>query len=680
MSGTVDMVEMCEDNALSYASAVNLNRAIPDARTGLKPIHQKILWEMHVDGVSSDKKYRKCAYMVGQVVARFSPHGDAATYDAMMRLSQQWLMEHPLIDVHGNNGSQFGDGSAAMRYVEARLSPVAEDGFLATVDNESVEFGVNYTNDEREPLSLPAVFPGLFCLPNQGIGYACASYFMTFNLREVADALVGYINDGEWNTLYFDLASGGTYSNPSGMDKIAETGVGKVVIDSKYSVSGSEITFVEFPFNVAVDDIMDDVISKCDSGKVSNVKEVRNDSGDGVIRLTVVASEPSKVDSVISCLLEHTKLRTSYSINQTALVDGYPKVLSQRDMADAYVSHNLDCIMREARHEHDKSADRCEVLSGLLLVADDTEKAVKIIHDSKSSSEAKKALVEAYGMTDKQASSVLEMRLSKLTNTEVATVRKELAERTKDMERVQKLIDSEKDRRKLLVKRLSALADKYAVPRRTVVSDVPQTVPVKDMTRWSLTIDEVGNICKDRADDGWCDSDVVVMLSREGLAYRVRVGDIRETSERAGGVPLCDLVKKIPQLREQPKIGTIDPGEILIASSAGMVKRVNVRECFSGSTRDGYGKFVMNEQLGERVLDYDPQTKMTVDKIVMYSSDGYSIAFKASDVPLQKASSRGVVGMKLHDGAECVRVEFLPEFEQVETQRRGGVGRRESSS
>jgi len=254
----MEIVDLFKSNMLDYASAVNQSRAIPDARTGLKPIHRKILYEMYVDKIKSDGKYKKCAYMVGQIIARFSEHGDAATYDALVRLSQTWIQRYPLLDFHGNSGSQFGDSQAAMRYTESKLSKLAEQGFLNNLDKNNVDWIPNFTNEEEEPSVLPAIFPGLFCLPNQGIGYACASNFLTMNLSEVCDGLVEFINTGNFPLLQYDLASGGSIINPKAMEKIYSTGKGAIIVDSNYTINGKTISFYEIPFNVMFDDIMEE--------------------------------------------------------------------------------------------------------------------------------------------------------------------------------------------------------------------------------------------------------------------------------------------------------------------------------------------------------------------------------------------------------------------------------------
>ena len=225
-----DFVELYKYNMRDYAVAVNEERAIPDARSGLKPIHTKIIYEMFVDKVLSNTKFRKNAYMVGQLLARFTPHGDAATYDALVRLAQPWVQRYPLIDFHGNYGSAFGDGPAAMRYTESKLAPIAEKGLLRGLDKDAVDWKMNFSNEEKEPVVLPALFPGLFCLPNQGMGYGCSCNFLTYNLQEVAEAIIEYLATGKVKTLAYDLASGGTIINPAELERIKEKGKWSIIV------------------------------------------------------------------------------------------------------------------------------------------------------------------------------------------------------------------------------------------------------------------------------------------------------------------------------------------------------------------------------------------------------------------------------------------------------------------
>lgn len=581
-----DICEIFKDNMSEYAVAVNQFRAIPDARTGLKPIHKKILWEMYTDGVFYNRKYRKCAYMVGQVISRFSEHGDTATYEALVRLSQDWIQRYPLIDLHGNGGSQFGDSPAAMRYVEARLGEIAELGFFQGIDKNNIDWTMNYTNEEKEPTTLPAVFPGLFCIPTQGIGYACASNFLTFNLSEVSDLIKNYIETNKINLIYFDLASGGVIVNPDNMKNILKTGQGNITIDSTYKISKQDIVFFEFPFNVMYDDIIEDIINKVDNGTIQGIKDVRNDSGNGELKLTVICDKSSDPNKVAISLLNNTKLRCSYAINQTALVDNVPKLLNLKDMLDIYISHNIECIRREFEFDYNKTRDRLEIVCGLIVCADNIDLVVSIIRNSKNPSEASKELQSGLNLTEAQAKAILDMRLAKLNSLEIDGIQKKKSKLEKYLLKCDKVRSSEKEQKKILVKRLTELSEKFGGSRRTKISQKKIDKEVEAVSDITVAIDEDGYLkfADKKNDDNtiYLDTKTDAMLylfSNAGKMYRVSIKDISQGKGTALG--------SILEFDKDELIMFMTDGceEIAVLSSDNLGKRVSFDE-LKGTTRN----------------------------------------------------------------------------------------------
>ena len=595
-----DMGQIFKDNMREYSEAVNCARAIPDSRTGLKPIHKKILWEMYTDGVYHNHKYRKCAYMVGQVISRFSEHGDTATYEALVRLSQDWIQRYPLIDLHGNGGSQFGDSPAAMRYVEARLSEIAELGFFQGIDKNNIDWTMNYTNEEKEPVTLPAIFPGLFCIPTQGIGYACASNFLTFNLAEVSELIQNYIDTGKIKLIYFDLASGGVISTPDNMKDILKNGQGNITVDSAYKIHKQDIIFYEFPFNVMYDDIIDDIVTKIDNGTIDGIKDVRNDSGNGELKLTIVCNKDADPEKVVTSLLCNTKLRCSYAINQTALVDNVPKLLNLKDMVDIYVSHNIECIRREFEFDYNKTKDRLEIVCGLIVCADNIDLVVSIIRNSKNSAEASTKLQSELNLTEAQAKAILDMRLAKLNSLEVEGIQKEKSKLEKYLIKCDKVRSSEKEQKKILVKRLSNLAEKFGTPRRTKISQKKIEKAGKQVTDVMVALDSDGYLkFADQKTQGTVfvntKSDAMLHLfSNIGKMYRVSIKDILQGKGTALG--------SILNLNNEEYIiwFTDNCDEIAVSTTDNMGKRVSFDE-LRGTTRNLKGMPYIKINDGQQV-------------------------------------------------------------------------------
>ena len=341
-------------NFINYAAGVNSDRAIPDALTGLKPVARRIMFIMQDEGISSSKPHKKCAKTVGSVMGRVHPHGDTAIYEAMVRLAQEWTMRYPLIDWHGNKGNQDGDGAAASRYTESRLAKISEEGLLANLKKKNVDWQPNYSEDEEEPITLPALFPNLLCNPNQGIGVAMACHWASHNLKEVGNLIVKYIEDG---TLTFDdfapdFPTGGTIINGKELKSIYLTGKGKVTIRGKYSIETRAkknlIVFTEVPYGVKIEELLDQINDACEKELINGIDEVRNESNKKGLRIVFELAKDASEGQVLKHLFKETDLQKSLSINQVALVNKVPTLLNWKECIDLYIKHNLDIIEREA--------------------------------------------------------------------------------------------------------------------------------------------------------------------------------------------------------------------------------------------------------------------------------------------------------------------------------------------
>lgn len=695
-----EIKQIWEDNILDYSSAVNQSRAIPDARTGLKPIHRKIIYEMYADKILSNKEFKKCAYMVGQIIARFSEHGDQATYDALTRMAQPWIQRYPMLTFHGNAGSQFGDPPAAMRYTEAKLSQLAEEGFLATLKEDTVDWMPNFTNEEDEPTTLPAVFPGLFCLPNQGIGFAVASNFLTFNLNDVADMITHYIQTQELKTIYYDLASGGTFINPSIMKQIYSTGKGSIIIDAKYEVKKNKIIFTEIPFNVMLEDLIENIAKLCEKEELKGIKKIYNDSGKSELRLVVECIDENSTSRVIEQLYRKTSLRNSYGINQVALINNKPKLLSTKEMVDIYIEHNLNCIKREYSFKERKNAARIEILEGLKKALEDIDNIVQLIKTSSSASVAKEKLISTYSFTENQAKAILDMKLARLANLEKVEINKELEDCLAKEQKYSNIITLENEQKKILISRLSSLASKYGDKRRTEVRQKEIKKEEKEIEfvepeKVVVILDGANNIKRVAATSFKLQrrntkgtksaSDIVqsivrtdtidnlLLFSNKGKMYKLLVDKIPAGTNASKGVPINSLIELasgeyITTTYSLSRENTFK--YIFYTTKQGLVKKVPLTEYSKMKKNCSALRLKENDEVISAVL-------INEENIIILTERGMSIHFQSTEVPISTRTSGGIKGITLKENdIVCTALPIRDSKDTLAIFNQNGTGKR----
>lgn len=687
----MNATELLQENMLEYAGAVNQLRAIPDARTGLKPIHRKILYEMYADKIKNSGKYKKCAYMVGQIIARFSEHGDAATYDALVRLAQPWIQRYPLLDFHGNYGSPFGDPQAAMRYTESKLSKLAEEGLLANLNKNTVDWMPNFTAEEEEPTTLPALFPGLFCLPSQGIGYATACNFLTYNLTEVCNGIIDYLNGQDFPVLQYDLASGGTIINPSIMDTIYKTGKGSVIIEPTYKIEGQKIVITEFPFNVMLDDVREEIIGYCQKEEYSGVEDVYNSSGKNNLELTIIAANGYEPQTVIDVLMANTKLRNSYGINQVALVNNIPKLLTTQDMVDIYINHNTTCIKREYEHNLAAARKRIHILEGLSIALENIDNVLALIKKSENKAIAAVNLCEKYHLSREQADAILAMTLSRLTNMDQIAIANELQEKKELALICQEVIESYQKQKDILSERLRDLVQKFGDKRRTAViqKDIPKTstarkakeviiedviivrtsqgylksIPVKAYKETKANTEKV----KARTDD------ILLLFSSFGKVYRLKVNEIKQCGvmdkgTALGAILILDPNEKILFMTNM----NIDQKHPYITgvTEKGLVKKSD-KTIFIGTTQNKRGLKCAGLNDGDKFIWFG---ETNGDYMTLYTSDHMAIQFKLDEINPVGKTAKGVKGISLNEKALISSVVVGAEDKRLPVQHRAGKG------
>ena len=362
----IKLTEELSQNFIDYAVAVNSDRSIPDAATGLKPVARRILWGAFYSGRLSSRPYVKNARIVGEVLGALHAHGDTSIYGALTRLAQDWVMRYPLIDFHGNMGNIIGDGPAAMRYTEGRLTQLSEEGILASVKKKTVPFMPNYDDTDEEPVTLPAIFPNLLCNPNGGIGVALGCTWASHNLREVETAILSYLAGEEPMLPGPDFPTGGVVINKNDIPAIMRTGRGTVKICGEYSISGDSIIFHSVPYGTSIETILDQIQDLCEKNENLGITEVRDETDNDGVKIIIECNRDANMELVIAYLYAKTSLQSSFSYNQIALVNGNPTELNLKDCCEVYVNHNVTCIKKEAEYDVQKAKERLHIVYGLL--------------------------------------------------------------------------------------------------------------------------------------------------------------------------------------------------------------------------------------------------------------------------------------------------------------------------
>ena len=708
-----DIQKELGQNFINYSVGVNGDRAIPDSRTGLKPVHQRIMFIMDDEGVSSSKPHKKCAKVVGSVMGRVHPHGDSSIYEAMVRLAQEWTMRYPLIDWHGNKGTQGGDGAAASRYTECRLAKIAEEGLLSNLKKKNVDWRPNYSEDEEEPVTLPAIFPNLLCNPNQGIGVAMACHWLPHNLTDVGNLISKYIKEGvlDFENMAPDFPTGGTIINGKELKQIYTTGKGKVVIRGKYEIETRNkknlIVFTEIPYTVKTEDLLDQINEACTKELITGVDEVRDESNKKGLRIVFELSKDASEGHVLKQIFKETDLQKSLSANQVGLVNKTPTLLNWKDCIDIYIKHNIDVTTREARFDLLKALARLEIVNGLLRALEDIDNIIALIKASKSAAAAKENLIAKYEFTENQAKAIVDMKLGKLAGLERIELQNEQAELNNLVEELDALINSEEKLKDKVLHKLVAFYSKYGDKRRTDVThieikpeekEIAEVIPedvvvmisqnglIKKIPANLIKVQRKGGKGVKTADEAVMEAistntiDTLMLFSNFGKLYKVVVDNIPNGTNISKGVPISTLVN----LENGEKIIAANSlyrsshaKYVIFATSQGVFKKTNLSEYMTGrNSKTGVKALKLKE--GDTVATI---TFLNEEDIILITRKGMSIRFETSNIaPIGKIAV-GVIGIKLNEGDEVIKA--LPvhkETDAVAVFTSSGVGKKTSLS
>ncbi|MBZ1512519.1 DNA gyrase subunit A [Leuconostoc mesenteroides] len=711
-----NLSEQMKTSFLSYAMSVIVARALPDVRDGMKPVHRRILYSMIEQGNTPDKPHKKSARIVGDVMGKYHPHGDSAIYESMVRMAQPFSYRHMLIDGHGNFGSVDGDGAAAMRYTEARLSKVAME-MVRDLNKDTVNFIPNYDGEEREPEVLPARFPNLLVNGATGIAVGMTTNIPTHNLAEVISALHILMNNPEATTADLmealpgpDFPTGGIVMGKSGIRRAYETGRGTVTVRAKVDIeqlkSGKEqIVVTELPYAVNKARLIERISELARDKKIEGITGIRDESDREGLRISIDVRRDASASVILNNLYKQTLLQTSFSFNMLAIDHGAPKTMSLKEILVAYLAHQREVIRRRTVFELQKAQARAHILEGLRIALDHIDEIITIIRSSKTSEEAKTRLINGYALSDKQAQAILDMRLVRLTGLERDKIEEEyqklvaLIADLKDIlaheERVDEIIYNElleiqtkfgdKRRTELQVGDVLSIEDEDLIEEEDVIVTLTNSGYIKRVATGEFKAQNRGgrgvqgmNVHDEDFVDQMISTsthDTLLFFTNKGKVYRMKGYEVPEYGRQAKGIPVVNLLN----FEGNEKIQTVinvrrEAGEsndyLFFVTRLGVVKRTAVKE-FANIRTNGLKALTLHdddEALSVQITD-------GTQNIIIATHNGYSVSFAENDVRVMGRSAAGVRGIRLREGDLVVGSDVLEKDHNVLIITEKGYGK-----
>ncbi len=721
LAGKVKPVEIDEEmrrSYIDYAMSVIVGRALPDVRDGLKPVHRRILYGMYEQGLLPNRPHRKSARVVGDVMGKYHPHGDAAIYETLVRMAQDFSSRYELVDGHGNFGSVDGDSPAAMRYTEARLSPISLE-MLRDIEKETVDFVPNYDESLQEPSVLPSRFPNLLANGSSGIAVGMSTNIPPHNLGEIIDAAIAVINDPEVESAELmklvkgpDFPTGGMVMGLEGLRSAYETGRGVIRVRGKAHVEQSKsgkpsIVITEIPYQVNKARLTERIAELVREKKLVGVSDLRDESDRAGMRLVVELRKESVPQVVLNQLYKHTQLQESFGIIMIALVGGVPRLMGLREMLSQYVAHQIEVVTRRTRFDLDRAEKRAHILEGLLIALSHLDEVIALIRASRTVQDAKDGLMKKFKLSEEQAQAILDMRLQRLTGLEREKVKEEHKELKKEIARLKEILADESKLRAIIVEELEAIKKRFADPRRTEIVPDYEDLEVEDLIADEevvVTITHSGYVkrlpintyrIQRRGGRGVVgmnlkEGDFVEHLfvasthhyihffSNRGKAYRLKVYELPEGSRAARGQALVNLLPLSSGEKICSVIATRDYPEgayLVMATRKGMVKKTPFK-LYDTPRKDGIIAISLLEE--DEVID----TRLTDGKsdLVMVTRNGQAIRFPESDCRPMGRDTRGVKGMTLAGDDEVIAMGIAAEDADLFVITELGYGKRTAVS
>ncbi len=667
----VPIEEELKQSYLDYAMSVIIGRAIPDIRDGLKPVQRRILYTMYELNLYPDKPYKKCARVVGGVLANYHPHGDAPVYEALVRMAQDFNMRYPLIDPQGNFGSIDGDPPAAQRYTECRLSKFSFENFFGEdINKNTVNFRPNYDNTTLEPEVLPSKLPHILINGSIGIAVGMATQIPPHNLKEVCEAIKFYLDNRQASVKDLmeyikgpDFPTGAEIINKKDLENIYKTGKGTIVIRSKYKIESSSrgksnIVITEIPYLVNKAELVKQIARLVRDKKIDGISDIRDESDKEGIRIVIEVKKDFNPEVILSKLFELTDLQTNYHVNMIAIVDGEPKEVNLKDILDEFIKFRTSVILRRANFDLQKVKDRLHIIEGLLVALKDIDKVIKLIKESKETKEALLKLQEMYNLSEKQASSILDMKLSKLTSLEKEKLEREEKELLDKKAYLEKVLNEPSEVINIIKNELDYMMEKFEDERRTKLSEKPiKYIPQIEIEDKELifALSKEGNIKLLSLEEvsklkRFFDKDIVKLLvktnaqdtllifSNFGKAYKLPAYEIGKIKNIKSLLPLApnEEIVSIINTKDFNK-------EIFTLTKRGYIKRLSIKD-FENISHTGIK--CVNLQAGDTLVDVK-----TAKKYVFISTAlGKAIKFLGEEIRLMTLGARGVQGISLSKG------------------------------
>ncbi|MDB1104021.1 MULTISPECIES: DNA gyrase subunit A [Lentilactobacillus] len=713
----VDLSKKMRTSFLDYAMSVIVARALPDVRDGLKPVHRRILYDMHELGVTPDKPYKKSARIVGDVLGKYHPHGDTAVYESMVRMAQDFSYRYMLVDGHGNFGSVDGDGAAAMRYTEARLSKIAME-MLRDINKDTIDFQPNYDGTEREPVVLPARFPNLLVNGASGIAVGMATNIPPHNLAEVISAIHVLMDNPDATTADLmevlpgpDFPTGGVVMGKSGIRKAYETGKGTIIVRAKVEIEGESggkqrIIATELPYMVNKAKLIERIAELARDKRIEGITDINDESDREGMRVVIDVRRDASAEVILNNLYKLTLMQTSFSFNMLAIVKGTPRILSLKEILNYYLDHQVEVIQRRTKYELNKAQARAHILEGLRIALDHIDEIIKIIRGSQTGDVAKNQLIEGFGLDDKQAQAILDMRLVRLTGLEREKIDKEYNQLMKDIEeykailasrdRVNEIIYQElleiqhrfgdARRTELLVGEVLSLEDEDLIEEEDVIISLTHngyikrlpTSEFKAQNRGGRGVQGMGVHNDDFVEHLVSTSthDVLLFFTDAGKVYRMKGYEIPEYGRSAKGIPVINLLNIGNDEKIQAIINVSDKNndiqkDLFFVTLLGTVKRTLVSD-FANIRSNGLK--AINLKDGDQVSNV-----LIADKdqnIIIGTHLGYAVSFNAAAVRSMGRSATGVRGIRLRENDYVVGSDILKPDSEVFIISENGYGKR----
>ena len=716
----VNLTSEMKTSFIDYAMSVIVARALPDVRDGLKPVHRRILYGMNELGVTPDKPHKKSARITGDVMGKYHPHGDSSIYEAMVRMAQWWSYRHMLVDGHGNFGSMDGDGAAAQRYTEARMSKIALE-MLRDINKNTVDFQDNYDGSEKEPLVLPSRFPNLLVNGATGIAVGMATNIPPHNLGEAIDAVKLVMDRPQATTKEImevmpgpDFPTGALVMGKSGIHRAYETGKGSIVLRSRTEIeitkSGRErIVVTEFPYGVNKTKVHEHIVRLAQEKRVEGITAVRDESSREWVRFIIEVRRDASANVILNNLFKLTSLQTNFSFNMLAIEKGVPKILSLRQIIDNYIEHQKEVIVRRTRFDKEKAEARAHILEGLLIALDHLDEVIAIIRGSQTDAEAQTQLMSRFDLSERQSQAILDMRLRRLTGLERDKIQNEyndllaliadLADILVKPERVVAIIKDEMDeikrkyadprRTELMVGEVLSLEDEDLIEEENVLITLSSKGYIKRLDQDEFRAQKRGgrgvqgtgvnddDFVKDLVSTST--HDVVLFFTNQGRVYRLKGYEIPEYGRTAKGLPVVNLLK----LTEGETIQTIislnqkeiNEKSLFFTTRQGVVKRTSISE-FANIRQNGLRALNLKE--GDELINVLLTTGH--DDIIIGTQFGYSVRFREEVVRNMGRGATGVKGITLRDGDQVIGASVITDDQEVLVITEKGYGKRTLAS